>query len=58
MIFKDSIGSIIAGMVKVCLCVFNVHGMHLSFHMQSDYRQDRQVELICCSAEGEGGHFI
>ncbi|XP_065902688.1 Bardet-Biedl syndrome 2 protein homolog [Dysidea avara] len=34
-IFKDSIGSIIAGMVK------------------SDYRQDRQIELICCSAEGE-----
>jgi len=22
--------------------------------IQSDYRQDQQVELICCSIEGEG----
>ena len=34
----------------VMLC----YGYFFLMFIQSDYRQDRQVELICCSIEGEG----
>ena len=39
--------------VCVCVCVSNID-YEFVLPMQSDYRRDRQTELICCSIEGEG----
>ena len=42
--------------VHTYICAYLIFILILLLTIQSDYRQDGQAELICCSIEGEGMH--